>query len=76
MSEPWIPEVLGTSRLDERYSAYLVHAPFDMAAHAPELIGMRAMLDQIERTIRGILVKTPSTAIERGDLIALLVRFD
>ncbi len=76
MAERWTPEVLATSLLSDRFSAFLVSAPFDMAASAPELIGARAVLDRVERTIRGIIAKTPSTTIRQGELIALLVRSD
>jgi hypothetical protein len=70
----WGPEVLGSGPLDERFSAYLVEAPFDMPAHAPDLVGERVSLGGTTFQIRGVAANAPSGPISKGDRIQLLVR--
>ncbi len=70
----WGPKVLARERLDERRWAYVVEAPFDMAAKMPDLIGMKASLDGQRFEIRGFVPRMPSRQIRQGEPIELLVR--
>jgi hypothetical protein len=68
----WGPTVIGKDQLDEQRWAYLVEAPFDMAAELP-LIGIKASLDGQEFEVRGFVPRMPATPIRQGELIELLV---
>ena len=69
----WEPTVLGRSKLDGRWWAYLVQAPFDMPADAPELMGNRVILDGEAFAIGGSIPNVPARAIATGDSIQILV---
>jgi hypothetical protein len=69
----WEPTVLGRSKLDERWWAYLVEAPFDMPAGMPELLGKRVTLDGEPFGIGGTVPHVPAGEIREGDPIQLLV---
>jgi hypothetical protein len=69
----WGPEVLGKMKLDDRRWAYGVHAPFDMAADIPDLMGAKVLLDGKLFKIRGIVPSAPPSNIKEGQLIELLV---
>ena len=69
----WGPDVVGRMKLDERRWAVGVHAPFDMAVGAPDLMGTRVYLDGKLFEIRGIVPNVPLSTIKQGQLIELLV---
>jgi hypothetical protein len=60
-------------KLDERRWAVGVHAPFDMAVGAPDLMGTRVYLDGKLFEIRGIVPNVPLSTIKAGQLLELLV---
>lgn len=70
----WGPDAVGRSRLDDRWWAYVVEAPFDMPADIPDLIGRPVSLDGRAFEIRGIVPNVPVSPIRKGDLMELLVR--
>ena len=70
----WGPDPVGRSKLDERWWAYVVEAPFDMPADIPDLIGRKVSLDGQHFEIRGIVPAVPVSPISKGDFMELLVR--
>ena len=70
---PWAPTVLGRSRLNPRWWAYLVEAPCDMPAGMGHLLGTHVTLDGEAFGIGGTVPNVPATAIRQGDPIQLLV---
>jgi hypothetical protein len=73
-STVWAPEVLGKDRIDQCRWAYAVHAPFDMSADMPELVGAKVQLDGAIFDVRGFVPRMPSSPILQGEAIELLVR--
>jgi hypothetical protein len=69
----WEPTVLGRSKLDGRWWAYLVQAPFDMPGDAPELMGSRVILDGEAFGIGGSVPNVPARPISKGEPIQILV---
>ena len=69
----WGPDIVGRMKLDERRWAVGVHAPFDMAVSAPDLMGTRVYLDGKLFEIRGIVPNVPLSTIKAGQLLELLV---
>ena len=74
IAELWQPSVLGRTPLNGRWWAYLVAAPFDMAACIPELLGTYVALDQEPCRVAGTIQKVPARDIEKGEPVLLLVR--
>jgi hypothetical protein len=72
-SHLWQPTVLGRSKLNDRWSAYLVEAPFDMPADTSEIIGARVVLDGMAYRVGGTLAHSPRTPIRAGEPIQILV---
>jgi hypothetical protein len=60
-------------KLDERRWAVGVHAPFDMPAHIPDLMGCKVLLNGTLCEIRGIVPNVPLSTIKAGQLIELPV---
>ena len=69
----WGPDVVGRMKLDERRWAVGVHAPFDMAVGAPDLMGTRVYLDGKLFEVRGIVPNVPLSTIKTEQLLELLV---
>ena len=53
--------------------AYIVQAPFDMPADAPDLVGGPIALDGRLFAVRGLVPKLPAAQIAAGELIELLI---
>jgi hypothetical protein len=69
----WGPRVFGRENLGNGRWACVIEAPFDMPAHAPDLMGIRVCLDNSEFEVRGIVSKMPPGPILAGELLELLV---
>ena len=72
-SDLWEPTVLGRTRLNERWCAYLVKAPFDMPVDNDGLLGSVVELDGMAFRIGGTVAHTPPRPIRAGESIQILV---
>jgi hypothetical protein len=73
-SDLWEPTVLGWGRLNERWCAYLVEAPFDMPADADPIVGTRVTLHGMACKVGGTVVPSPPRPIRAGEPVQILVR--